>query len=141
MNEYHKAVYEIIKTGHWITDSVTRVLKEYGIYEPQFNVLMILKAANGRPISVNSILENMVQRSSNVTRIVDKLESKGLVDRHLCGEDRRKMDIVITKEGRNLLTKLKKKVTEFHKPMVNNLNTKELKTLEHLIKKLKEKQI
>ena len=100
---------------------------------------MILKAAKGHPISVNSILEKMVQRSSNVTRIVDKLESKGLVIRQLCREDRRKMDIVITRDGSALLLKLEKKVTEFHKPMVNNLNTKELTTLEGLIKKLKEK--
>ncbi len=140
MKEFQKAVIEIIKTGHWITDSITRELKEYGIYEPQFNVLLILKAANGQPISVNSILENMVQRSSNVTRIVDKLESKGLVDRQLCGNDRRKMDIVITNEGKRLLTKMEKKVTELHKPMFNNLNTKELKTLAHLINKLKGKR-
>jgi len=138
MKEYYKAILEIIKTGHWMTDSVTRVLKEYGIYEPQFNVLMILKGAKGQSISVNSILENMVQRSSNVTRIVDKLEVKGLVDRQLCGEDRRKMDIVITKAGSSLLAKLEKKVTAFHKPMVNNLNSKELVKLAGLIKKLKE---
>ncbi len=140
MKAFHKAVLEIIKTGHWVTDSITKGLKEYGIYEPQFNVLLILKAANGQPISVNSILENMVQRSSNVTRIVDKLESKGLVDRQLCGNDRRKMDIVITNEGKRLLTKMEKKVTELHKPMFNNLNTKELKTLAHLINKLKGKR-
>ncbi len=137
MNNYFEAVLEIIKTGHWITDSVTRELKEFGIYEPQFNVLRILKGAKGKPVSVNTILEKMVQRSSNVTRIVDKLESKGLVQRTLCAEDRRKMDIIITPEGLDLLKRLDKKVMAFHKPMQNNLTDEEAKTLKELIIKLK----
>ena len=137
MNNYFETVYEIIRTGHWITDSITKELKEFGIYEPQYNVLRILRGAKGKPISVNTILEHMVQRSSNVTRIVDKLEVKGLVERTLSVEDRRKMDIIITQNGIELLKKLNKRVAEFHKPMINNLSTKETDTLKQLIKKLK----
>ncbi|MCL6265902.1 MarR family winged helix-turn-helix transcriptional regulator [Flagellimonas myxillae] len=137
MNSYYQAIFEIIKTGHWITDAVSRELREYDIYEPQFNVLRILEGAKSSPVSVNYILENMVQRSSNVTRIVDKLESKGLVERTLCSEDRRKMDISITEEGSELLKKLNKRVGDFHKPMLNNLTPEEAKTLKQLILKLK----
>ena len=137
MNNYFITIHQIIRTGHWITDSVTRVLKEFGIYEPQYNVLRILRAAKGEPTSVNAILDNMVQRSSNVTRIVDKLEVKGLVERTLCSEDRRKMDILITKKGINLLKKLDAKVHEFHKPMMKNLSNEEAASLNLLINKLK----
>jgi len=137
MNNYFNAVHEIIKTGHWITDSISKELKQFGIYEPQYNVLRILQGAKGKPISVNSILDNMVQRSSNVTRIVDKLEAKGLVERTLSAEDRRKMDILITNEGITLLKKLDHKVHLFHKPMMNNLDANEIETLTQLIKKLK----
>lgn len=131
------AVGEIIRTGHWITDSVSRELKEFGIYEPQYNVLRILRNAKGKPISVNRILENMVQRSSNVTRIVDKLAAKSLVERTISTEDRRKMDILITNKGIELLKKLDEKVHQFHKPMMNNLNKDEAETLRQLIIKLK----
>ncbi|WP_103068201.1 MarR family winged helix-turn-helix transcriptional regulator [Aquimarina sediminis] len=135
--EYLEAILEIIRTGHWITDSVSKELKEFDIYEPQFNVLRILRGAKGNPISVNTILEKMIQRSSNVTRIVDKLAAKGLVERTLCSQDRRKMDIIITDEGLELLKKLDTKVDNFHKPMLNNLSTEEAITLKKLIKKLK----
>lgn len=140
MNVYYDTIFEIIRTGHWMTDSVSKALKEFGIYEPQFNVLRILRGAKGKPLSVNTILENMVQRSSNVTRIVDKLETKGLVERTLCPKDRRKMDIIITPEGLELLKKLDQKVHDFHKPMMKNLNSKEAETLKRLIKKLKGEQ-
>ena len=120
-----------------MTDSVSKELKEYDIYEPQFNVLRILRGAKGKPVSVNTILDNMIQRSSNVTRIVDKLEAKGLVKRTLCTKDRRKMDIIITDEGLTLLKKLDKKVKALHKPMMHNLTEEEAITLKHLIKKLR----
>ncbi len=137
MNNRFRAIFEIIRTGHWITDSVTKELKEYDIYEPQFNVLRILKGAKGKPVSVNTILESMIQRSSNITRIVDKLSAKGLVERTLSENDRRKMDIIITKEGEELLLKLNKKVAAFHAPMENNLSDEEAVTLYKLIRKLK----
>lgn len=137
MNSYFEAIGEIIRTGHWITDSVSKELKEFGIHEPQYNVLRILRGAKGKPISVNTILENMVQRSSNVTRIVDRLENKGLVIRSLSAEDRRKMDILITDEGLLLLKKLDAKVKDFHQPMMQNLSAEEAETLKKLIQKLK----
>jgi len=140
MNAYFEAMLEIIRTGHWITDSVSRELKEFDIYEPQFNVLRILRGAKGKPISANAILEKMIQRSSNITRIVDKLTAKGLVERTLSTNDRRKMDIVITTKGLDLLKKLDKKVEALHKPMMNNLSAEEAETLKRLIIKLKGKQ-
>ena len=140
MNTYFEAMLEIIRTGHWITDSVSRELKEFDIYEPQFNVLRILRGAKGKPISANAILEKMIQRSSNITRIVDKLTAKGLVERTLSTDDRRKMDIVITDKGLDLLKKLDKKVEALHKPMMNNLSAEEAETLKRLIVKLKGKQ-
>ncbi len=138
MNEsYLNTTLELIKTGHWLTDSVSKELKEYDIYEPQFNVLRILKGAKRTPLSVNTILDRMLQKSSNVTRIIDKLESKGLVERTLCPKDRRKMDIILTSKGSDLLKILNKKVKKFHHSLENNLNQKELETLYSLIIKFK----
>ena len=131
------AIGQIIKTGHWITDQVGIELKDYDISEPQYNVLRILKGRNRRPITVQEILERMVQRTSNVTRIVDKLIQKELVHRQECPSNRRKMDIIITDRGEELLTQLDKKVHEFHSPMVANLTNEEAQTLTRLIIKLK----
>lgn len=134
---YFMAIYEIIKTGHWITDSVSQELKEFDVTEPQFNVLRILKGRKGEPANVGEIQNEMIQRTSNVTRIVDKLIKKGLVLRQECPTNRRKMDITITKVGEIFLDKLNKKVQEFHLPMTKNLTKEEAETLTKLIKKLK----
>ena len=134
---YFQTIHSIITTGHWITDEVAIALKEYGITEPQYNVLRTLKEADGKAVSVGAILNKMVQRSSNITRIVDKLVAKDLVNRTECPTNRRKMDIVMTENGVQTLKKLDKKVLAFHKPYVHKLSVTELETLKSLIQKLK----
>lgn len=135
--EYFFAIGQIIRTGHWITDQVNTALKGFDISEPQYNVLRVLNVRGGKPITVQQIQTKMVQRTSNVTRIIDKLLDKGLVERHECPTNRRKMDITITKNGEDLLVELDKKVQAFHAPMSNNLTAEEAKTLTELIIKLK----
>ena len=135
--EYYHAMFQIIKTGHWITDQVSKCLKDYGISEQQFNVLRILKGA-GKEVTVSYIGEHMVQRNSNVTRIVDKLVAKKYCSRDIDPNNRRKMMIKITAEGEKELLNFNKVVDEFHKPYLNKLDKSELKTLKELIVKLKE---
>lgn len=134
---YFSTIHEIITTGHWITDQISLELKEFGITEPQYNVLRILADTQNNPITAQEILDKMVQRSSNITRIVDKLVAKELVNRQLCPTNRRKMDISITATGCELLHKLDEKVKAFHNPFMNNLNAEELQELKNLIIKLK----
>ena len=134
--KYYKTVNKIIKTGHWITDSISQEIKSYGATEPQYNVLRILSDRD-KPTSVMEITEGMVQRSSNVTRIIDKLLDKKFVIRKECSTNRRKMDISITDDGRDFLKKLDKKVHAFHYPMMDNLSGKEADALRFLIEKMK----
>ena len=134
---YVRAISQIIRTGHWITDMVTHELKEFDISEPQYNVLRILKYRRGQPLTVQEIQDKMVQRSSNVTRLIDKLLDKGLVNRQECATNRRKMDISITQAGLDLLVRLEEKVYDLHQPMAGNLTPSEAETLSELIIKLK----
>jgi len=136
---YYPAIHEIIRTGHWITDQVGIELKEFEVTEPQFNVLRILKGKKGEPTTVNSILNQMVQRTSNVTRIVDKLCEKGLASRKECPTNRRKMDILITESGSDLLMELNRKMHTFHEPLMKNLSQEEAEMLTQLIRRLKGK--
>jgi len=134
---YYSAIIQVIKAGHWITDSVSAQLKPHGVSEPQYNVLRVLNAAKDQPLTVEQISQQMVQRSSNVTRIIDKLVDKGLVSRQECTTNRRKMDIGITAAGMNFLAQLDKQVEAFHDPLLNKLSKEELITLARLIQKLR----
>lgn len=133
---YLETIINIVRTGHKQIDELSLVLKEFDISEPQFNVLRILRGAKGEALAVQDISDRMIQRSSNVTRIIDKLLKHGYVQRMECKTNRRKMDIMITAEGLRFLKKLDKKVEPLQLKYANNLNEKELKTLNKLINKL-----
>ncbi|MEL6562618.1 MAG: MarR family transcriptional regulator, partial [Bacteroidota bacterium] len=72
----------------------------------QFNVLRILRGQHPKPVTVNLIIERMLDRMSNASRIVDKLEKKGLVIRKQCAADRRAVDVIISDDGLDLLKQL-----------------------------------
>ena len=133
---YLRTVFSIVRSGHRITDQITQVLKEDGVSEPQYNVLRNLAHKPETPQTVQDIQCAMVQRTSNVTRIIDKLLAKGLVTRTICPSNRRKMDIQITDKGIDFLKQLDKKVYAFHETMAEKLSEEELMTLHRLIRKL-----
>lgn len=112
-------------------------LKSFGISVQQFNVLRILRGQGKKPANLSTIQDRMVNKMSNTTRLVDKLIDKKLVDRCVCEENRRKVEIVITEQGLDLLKEIDPKVEELEKKATKNLTEKELEQLNHLLEKLR----
>lgn len=75
-NELSKAGINLIFTGSWLKTLHSDFFKSFGITWPQHNLLRILRGQKGNPISVNAIKERMVDKSSNVSRITEKLQKK-----------------------------------------------------------------
>lgn len=137
---YLKSVLNVLFTGHWLTSKITRVLKPLGLSEPQFNTLTILFEQAGEPISMEVIQAGMIQKESNVSRIVDKLHNHGWVVRKLCAENRRKVDVVITKEGRAVFNEASRQVMAFHEPLMRKLTEKEFGILSDMLDKLRNEE-
>lgn len=102
-SEYQKLFINIIYTANWLNNETLKTLKPFKISPQQYNVLRILKGQYPKSISVNNIIDRMLDKSSNASRLVDKLKLKGLVERETCNNDRRQVDIKITKKGIDLL--------------------------------------
>ena len=113
------------------------VLKPEDLSPEQFNVLRILRGQNGKSANMCDIQERMIAKTSNTTRLVDKLLLKNLVTREICPDNRRKMEITITQEGLDLLTKLDPLVINHEKLFASNLTTSELETLNELLEKFR----
>lgn len=104
-SEHQKAIVNILFTASWLGQQSARGLRPYGISPEQFNILRILRGRYPKPATVKDLTERMLDKSSNASRLVDKLKTKGLVDRQECPEDRRRVDVVITDAGLALLEK------------------------------------
>lgn len=113
-------------------------LKPFDISIQQFNVLRILRGQQGKPANLNTIQERMVNKMSNTTRLVDKLLEKKLVDRCVCEENRRKVEIVITEKGLALLRELDPIVEEVENEIIKNLSPEDMEDLNLLLEKIRE---
>ena len=102
-NALSKAILNILLTADRISSATNTTLKPFGVSKEQFNVLRILKGQYPKPSTLRLISERMISQSSNATRLVEKLRTSGLVARSPCAANRRKVDILITQKGMNLL--------------------------------------
>ena len=105
-NEYQKASINILYTGSWLYNNNAVHFKKFGITPEQYNVLRILRGTHPKAMMLADITARMIDRSSNSTRLVEKLRLKGLVSRELCEDNRRQVDISITDKGLTLLKKI-----------------------------------
>jgi DNA-binding MarR family transcriptional regulator len=118
-----------------IDEEVSTCLKPYEISIQQFNVLSILRGQKGNPANLSTINERMVSKMSNTTRLVDKLLLKGFVSRNICKQNRRKIEIQITKEGIKILEQIDGILFETEKKILGNFNETELHELNTLLNK------
>lgn len=135
-NEYEKIVVNVLFTGNWMNLVNAGNLKPYGLTLPQFNVLRILRGQYPKPATVNLLIDRMLDKSSNASRIVDRLLLKGLLTRKICKKDRRSVDVMITEKGLELLKKIDGYSTEWQKTF-KTLNLEEAKNLNNLLDKLR----
>lgn len=138
-SEYQKASLNIMYTSAWITQSSAAILKPYGLTWQQFNVLRILRGRHPEPATVKLLMERMIDKMSNASRLVDKLLAKGLVKRVTSSADRRRVDVSITEEGLELLKETSAKMEKGLGFFENPLTSEEAAELNRLLDKFRTK--
>jgi DNA-binding MarR family transcriptional regulator len=134
-----KIILNVIYTQNVITDNFNEILKPFDISGEQYNVLRILRGQKGIPANMCVIQERMLARTSNTTRLVDKLLLKKFVTRNVCPENRRKIEVLITQKGLDILKELDPKVIEHEQSFSRNLSSSEVEQLNNLLEKYRNK--
>lgn len=135
-NDYHRGLINLIFTANMLHADFHQLLKNQGLTTQQYNVLKILRGFGAEPRSIDFLRKRMLDRKSDMSRIIDKLVNKKLVDRVECSADRRQKDVTITPSGLSVLSKLdtaEKKGDQ----LLHNLSLKEVKTLNELLDKIR----
>ena len=135
-SEYQKLMINLGFTASWAERITSSKLKSFKLTPQQFNILRILRGQHGNPATINLLTERMIDKSSNASRLVDKLIVKDLVSRRECPSDRRQVDVSITKKGLDLLAKIDKEEEEWIKEF-KGLSIAEAKELNKLLDKLR----
>jgi DNA-binding MarR family transcriptional regulator len=137
-SEGQKAYLNILFTAGWLSLRQAAAFRPYGLTLPQFNVLRILRGQHPRPATVAMLIERMLDKTSNASRIVDKLEEKKLVTRTICPANRRAVDIRITETGLALLHQIDESgLLIASKAGMGNLTDEEFEQLNTLLDKIR----
>ena len=137
-NERHKGLINLTYTVKQLSYGFLQTLKTQGLTEPQYNILRVLRGfRNEGPSSIGFLKERMLDKSSDVSRLVDKLYEKGLVDRKENESDRRQKDVVITEKGLELLVDMQECENQVDE-VLHNLTDEEVVELNRLLDKIRE---
>jgi len=133
-----EVVLNLLCTSNYIAEQYTLFFKQFEITGPQYNVLRILRGQKGIPANLSTIQERMVHKNSNAGRLIDKLLLKSLVERNTCKLNRRKIEVIITQKGLDLLSDIDPELDELECNNLTGFTKEEMTTLNKLLEKLRE---
>jgi DNA-binding MarR family transcriptional regulator len=134
-SEYHKAILNILHTQNYLVGKMTDGFKNFGVTRQQYNVLRILQGRYPEPAAINVIRDRMLEKS-DISRIVERLRIKGLIQRQGGKFDKRSAEISITDGGLALLNKMQGYV-EALETFLHGLTPEETRQLNTLLDKLR----
>jgi DNA-binding MarR family transcriptional regulator len=136
-SNYDKAIVNLLFTNNWFRDLFKEVLTPHGLKAQHYNVLRILKGKSPASCSPGEIKKVMLDKSPDLTRLLDKMEKMQLIKRELCPENRRMMDIYITKDGEILLSKIMEKEEQLNSIRRKKITEQEAEQLSNLLDKFR----
>jgi DNA-binding MarR family transcriptional regulator len=134
---HQKLAVNLMYTHGWLCAQQAEMLKPFGLTLQQYNVLRILRGQHPQAVTVNAIIERMLDRMSNASRLVDKLVDKGFATRTTCPNDRRAVDVKITDSGLDLLSELDEHQAQWEQSLAT-LSDQEASQLSDLLDKLRQ---
>ena len=125
--------FSIIRTAEALTWGVSETLKVADLTPAQYNVLRILRGAASEGATCGQISERMVTKDSDITRLLERLDARGLIARERDAQDRRYITVKITPEGLSLLASLDEPIAQCHKRQIGHLGKERLTSLGKLL--------
>jgi DNA-binding MarR family transcriptional regulator len=126
----------ILKSADFLSQEVDRLIKSAGLTSAQYNVLRILRGAEPKGLPCRAIGERMISRDPDMTRMLDRMEKRGLITRQRETEDRRVVTTRITAEGLKILKRLDHPVQEIHKKQFQHISPAQLRLLSDLLEEV-----
>jgi DNA-binding MarR family transcriptional regulator len=133
-----EAYLNVMRTSNMLNQGIADLLRGHDLTQAQYNVLRILRGAGESGLNASEIAGRMISRDPDVTRLVDRLEKRGLVDRWRCSEDRRVVWTRISPTGLDLINPIDAPLNELHRRLLSHLSQQKLQTLIELLEEARD---
>lgn len=105
-----KVLVNLLYTTNWIRDNHAKIFKKHKILAQHYNVMRIVNGQDPKPVSPGYIIDVMLDKKRDLTRLIDKLVRLGYLKRNICKQNRRMVDITITPQGKHILKDIREKL-------------------------------
>ncbi|PLX15556.1 MAG: MarR family transcriptional regulator [Salinivirgaceae bacterium] len=137
-NIHAKAYFNLLATGSWVEEQIKKALKPFDLTHAQLNVLYVLFENDPNPVSPSDIKPRILVSNPDVTRLLDRLVKKEIINRNTCSENRRKIDITLTERGKALFVEAHESarmaVNDFFQQKISEEEATELRRILHKIR-------
>jgi DNA-binding MarR family transcriptional regulator len=128
-----EAFVAVLRTADRLQWKAAEMLKPHGLSPTQYNALRILRGAGPEGLACSEVGERMINHDPDITRLLNRLERSGLIQRSREPKDRRVIKTRITAAGLDLLKGLNRVVAEFHRQLLGHLGQERLESLVRLL--------
>ena len=135
-----EAVLNVFATDSWASGEITAALAPHGVTQAQYNVLRILRGRHPERYTCSDIASRLLDRTPDVTRLLVRLEKRGLINRKRATHDRRVVEVSITPSGLDLLAALDRPVDLVMSRLTEHLTEEEQADLCRLLEKMRTAQ-
>ena len=134
----HEAMLDVLVTASWLSGEISQSLSEHGLTMAQYNALRILRGSHPERLTCTAVGERLLDRTPDVTRLLDRLERAGLAERVRAEHDRRVVHVGITPQGLRLLGAAQPAMADLETRLAAIATPDEFATLSALLERLRE---
>ena len=131
----------LLRTADALSQEAEQLLKAAGLTGAQYNVLRILRGAEPEGLPCRGIGDRMISHDPDMTRLLDRMEKRGLITRERQTDDRRVVETRITPQALRLLKTLDRPVHELHKRQFRHMPATQLKILSRLLEEVRTRKL
>lgn len=132
-----EAALNVVRTADLLMQRVTEVLKPHSLSPTQYNVLRILRGAGKDGASCKDVANRLITRDPDITRLMDRLEKRGLLTRDRDPEDRRVVTHRLTDEGLAFVNELDRPIQDLHRATMRGIDPAKLQTLIAILEEIR----
>jgi len=137
----HAVFIAILKTADALAQEAEQLLKSRGLTGTQFNVLRILRGAGPGGLPCSAIGDRMISHDPDMTRLLDRMEKRGLISRERQTNDRRVVKARITREGLEILKPLDQPVRDLHRRQFRHMRAARLRLLAEILEQVRSREL
>jgi len=132
-----EALLNILVTSSWLLNELSALMAPFDVTPTQYNVLRILRGSHPGKLTCTEIGRRMLDRTPDVTRLLNRLERAGLITRSRARHDKRVVEVGITEKGLELLARMQPVVDAAQERLMSRLSPEELRLLSELLDRLR----